>query len=701
MMIFMAISMSSMSLLAQKQDTSAVSLIELSLEELMNIRITSASKFEQTVKESPSSTSVITRNQIKNYGWVSTNDVLSKLPGFALSQDYERQTISSRGVFESWNSNHLLMMVDGVPMNSIFGGSAVTNEVTPLLFTKSMEVIRGPGSALYGSNATNGMINFNSLSASDLDDKIELRFRRASWNTNIFDVVTGGKTSNFSFVSAFNFYESDGASYSSLDASNTQKYNINNSQANLYFFNKIEGAGKFAGFSFQHHEQSWKFATGHGWLNLVPDIPENMSDSRRTLTLAYRSPDQSKRVKQEYILKYSRRGQDYFQRFYRNGDAGYPFGLTEVVKSSFVDYFGRAQWKLDLGSNSNLLGGMEYTFFDYRGDDIHLSNVNLNTDYSATANNELTYVGSYLPYLEGNNYNSSGLYAQYNTPDLGGLIATLGLRYDRAWFKYNDLPTSNVEKKSLSKLNPRLTLVYKANDKLTLKAMGGSAFRSPSPFELFVGNSFNGASNLKELKPELVRTYELASDLTITNNLTWRMNGYMTESKNVIAYGASNVLINLFSSTSAGIENELWFSANKFQGFLNHSYTKRIDESAADESISLHKKKLTWYPGHLFNLGVKYNNNKFSSSAQLHYQGSIQRRDSDKSDAYNQLRGENVKAWTTVDLKAGYKITSALELSLQLNNLTDQKGYLFKTYKQPFDYQIPGRRIMLDMTFRF
>jgi outer membrane receptor protein involved in Fe transport len=677
-------------------------LFDLSLEELLNMRITSASKFEQSLRDAPSNISVITRKQIQQFGWISTDEVLSRMPGFAMSQDFEKHTISSRGVFESWNGNHMLSLMDGVPMNLLFVGSSLSSEVTPLVLTKSLEVIRGPGSALYGSNATNGVISYQSVTPDDLSTPVEIRLRRGNWNTTVFDFITGITGKNVSVVSAFNFFETDGHSYESLDATNTQRFAIDNYKSSYYFFNKVEGVGKFAGWSFQHHDQAWDFSTGHGWLSMVPDVPENMNEGRRLFVLKYKTPSQEKKLSHEYVMKYQHNFEKYLQRFFPQGDAYYTYGLTEILKSSFNDYFGRSQWTYALGKKANVLGGLEYNYFDYRGDDLHLSNVYLDGDYSPTENNQLVKIGSYLPWLEGHAYQTAGVFAQFNATLIPSLSATLGLRYDRAWFKYNDLYEEGipVRSKSLSKLNPRLSLVYTISPKATIKAMAGSAFRSPSPFELFVGNSYNGTSNLKELKPENVRTYELEADIEIINGVLWRMNAFRTEVDDVIAYGSGNVLINLFSVTTAGFETELQFRRKGLDGFINYSLAKRINEGRADELITIHPQQMTWYPSHLANLGLSYNKNKFNLSSQVHYQGVVNRRESDQSTELNILRGNEVAAWTTVDVRAYYQLTKEIRLGVQANNLFDSKGYYLKTYANPFDYQIPGRRMLVDLTIR-
>ena len=147
------------------------------LTELLNIQIISVSKVAQRPIDAPGIVGAITRDQVREYGWQSLNDVLAQQPGFAPSQDYDRRTTSARGVFEGWNNNHMLLLVDGIPMNDNIYGSAYTSEVTPIFMAKSLEIMRGPGSALYGSNAVNGVVSINTLKAEDLKGRGEARLR--------------------------------------------------------------------------------------------------------------------------------------------------------------------------------------------------------------------------------------------------------------------------------------------------------------------------------------------------------------------------------------------------------------------------------------------------------------------------------------------------------------------------------------------
>ncbi|MBK6265734.1 TonB-dependent receptor [Marivirga sp. S37H4] len=675
----------------------------------MDISVVTASKFEQPIKDAPSTISLISRDKIIKYGWLSGNEILSRLPGFSISQDYDRKTVSSRGVYEGWNNNHLLMLIDGVPMNDNMYGTAFTWEITPLVFMRSVEVIRGPGSALYGSNATNGVISYNTLSAKDLKKKAEIRYRVGNQGTHVFDLLTGHETEHVSFVSAFNFYQTNGHNYKSLDASDDEEHTINESRSNYYLFNKIEGKGNLEGFSLQHHEQAWEYTTGHGWLFHVPDQPENMNENRRLISLRYKTPDPSKKFNHEYLMRYQRHGVDWNVRLFPNdftsGGVNYQYGLTELLNTHTSDIFSRVQWSYGADNKSSILGGVEHSYFFYGGDDLHFSNANLNGDFGPTTGNQFIEVGEYFAFLNRHPMHNLGIYGQYTSPKFGDKFqATLGVRYDFASFMFNDIyydgpGTPEDEQLSFDKLSPRLSLVYSVNKKLTLKAMAGQAFRTPSPSELFGSNTYLLGSNIRELRPEVITTIEFGSDLQLTQNLNWRFNAFSTKFEDQIAYSVSNFNLstNLYSLTTIGIENEIHFKVGKLDGFLNHSFVERIDEVIIDPTISESKDKLTWVPQQLGNLGANYSFSQFTLSMQVHCQGSVERRDSDRDASADSKRGASVGSWASLDMRAAYQPFDFLEIGLVGTNLTNTKGKLLKNNLYAFDYQIAGRFILLDI----
>jgi len=218
---------------------------------------------------------------------------------------------------EGWNNNHLLLLIDGIPFNDNLYGSAYTWDITPLVFANNIEIIRGPGGALYGTNAMNGVISINTPNASDLNGHGEAKFKGGGLKTQSYDVITGVEGDNIGMVTSFSYLSTAGNEYDSYDMSgriNTdsslKKFKINDSRKSKYFFGKIYGKGKYEGLSFQFHQQNWQYETGHGWLFQIPDGYENMKEDRSILSLRYAPRDEEKKFNYETSVRYQRHNID-------------------------------------------------------------------------------------------------------------------------------------------------------------------------------------------------------------------------------------------------------------------------------------------------------------------------------------------------------------------------------------------------------
>lgn len=705
---------------------------EFSLEELLNVQVISASKISQKTNEAPSVISVITEEQIHSYGWQSLNDILFTQPGFFPSHDYDRVTVGSRGLFEGWNNNHLLLLIDGVPYNDNLYGSAYTTEITPLFFVKSLEIIRGPGSALYGSNATNGVLSINTLSAKHLNGKTLAQFRLGTQNTQIYDFCGGENADDFSYIVGFNVLRTSGNEYNSYDGSyrtnadgNLSQFKIRDDRNSIYGFGKIEGKNAFAGLNLQLHYQAWNFQTGHGWLWMIPDFDEAMQESRIFVTLSYTSPA-TKNWNQEYVVRYQSHQLDWNMRYYPNGALNnfYPSGTWEYLKTDAQDIFARAQWTFSIKKEATVLAGLEGSILFYNGDKEHYSNTDLNDEGGFTMDNGTevpSYEGWYAPFPQNSNRSfgpwfawildkpvkNIGLYSQFTSGTFLGskLKATLGLRADFQFFTFNALDKAGTpeEHKSFSQISPRLGLVYLASDNLSVKALAGRAFRAPSPTELFGANTWTIASNLRELKPETITTLELAMDWKLNANINWRLNFFYTQFANQIAYSVTNnnLSTNMYTLTNAGMEADFLFSFKRLNGFLNYSFYKRLDETIFDTAITANENELTWAPAHTLNLGLRYKVEKFAASLQGHYQGKVKRRASDFTEPlFVPLRPEHVKEWLSIDARLLWEVTPILELAFNATNITNSQNYVIKNFSYPFDYRMNGRRIFAEIKIK-
>jgi len=143
-------------------------LTQTSLEDLMNIAVTSVSRKEQTTSQAAAAVFVISREDIRRSGALNIPDLLRMVPGLDVGQiNASNWAISARG-FNGQFSNKLLVLVDGRTVYTpIFAGVLWDSQNVPLDSIERIEVIRGPGAAIWGSNAVNGVINIITRSAKD------------------------------------------------------------------------------------------------------------------------------------------------------------------------------------------------------------------------------------------------------------------------------------------------------------------------------------------------------------------------------------------------------------------------------------------------------------------------------------------------------------------------------------------------------
>lgn len=159
------LAMSALSTGVAAQDSSQgsakpVDLTSISIEDLMNIQVTSASKKAESLSAAPAAIFVITGEEIRRGGFSSVPDALRIVPGlYVVQQNAHVWLVSARG-FSSSTNDKMLVLIDGrLVYSPTFGGVYWDVQDPPLADIDRIEVIRGPGGTLWGANAVNGVIN--------------------------------------------------------------------------------------------------------------------------------------------------------------------------------------------------------------------------------------------------------------------------------------------------------------------------------------------------------------------------------------------------------------------------------------------------------------------------------------------------------------------------------------------------------------
>ena len=153
---------------AQQPDTAAQALKRLSIEQLMNLEVTSVSKRPERLAQTASAIQVITQEDIRRSGASSLPEALRLASNLQVAQVDSRQwAISGRG-FNSTTANKLLVLIDGRTVYTpLFSGVFWDVQQVHLADIDRIEVISGPGATLWGANAVNGVINVITKDAKD------------------------------------------------------------------------------------------------------------------------------------------------------------------------------------------------------------------------------------------------------------------------------------------------------------------------------------------------------------------------------------------------------------------------------------------------------------------------------------------------------------------------------------------------------
>lgn len=149
---------------AQKAaDGAASDPAEMALESLFNMQVTTASKFPEKLSGAPGVMSVVTQDDLRRYGAMTVGEALERVPGLITTTSFftDRSIVAMRGDQAKGNGSHLLFLINGRPSREIQEGGLISDilQSFPVHMLERIEVIRGPGSVLYGTNAFTGVVN--------------------------------------------------------------------------------------------------------------------------------------------------------------------------------------------------------------------------------------------------------------------------------------------------------------------------------------------------------------------------------------------------------------------------------------------------------------------------------------------------------------------------------------------------------------
>jgi outer membrane receptor for ferrienterochelin and colicins len=555
----------------------------LSLEELMDIEVVTATGVKQKITEAPSTMWVITAQEIRERGYEQLDDVLRDIAGVDLIRVYGRAPsfITFRGMYGDEN-RRMLFMIDGVVENSVIGDFAIGGCAYSLHNVERIEILWGPGSALYGANAFGAVINIITKKGEEAKG---LHFQRAfgSYNTSVENIMLGLKKSRVELALSGSLFNMDGPQFSRRDPSYSNSYVKNAWSFNGNISYTVKKMKTMLGARSYDTPGGWgePLASPTNLLGLASQGNQNtgrggmlQSDFNGNVSSFAEIRSRTTFLQNEYTVNSNL---SFFARVqYREtelSDKTYIYsnspGTSFVSKAPAAYYANRTAGELSanysLAKQHQLSAGVQvYQDNLERGfreviDDTHFDTIgnipvtNIHATFKPRVYSIQNNIGTYLQYI-------------VNTSILKKTNFTFGGRYD-----HNSVYGSTV--------NPRVAIVNQPNDKLTFKLLYGSAFRAPTNFELYAASKGIRIPNL-DLKPERIQTYEANIICRPEKILSVQLNLFQNELRDVIIHDVpvgSGLTQNQNEGTASikGVEAKMdivlpeWYSA-----FLNFTYQK-------------------------------------------------------------------------------------------------------------------------------
>lgn len=495
-------------------------LTNLSLEDLMKIKITTASKKPEKLSASPAAVFVIDSEDIYRYGYRTLGEALRSITGFYVSSDRSYDYVGVRGYMRpSDYSTRVLLLINGHRLNDPIYDQAPIGEDFPVDMESvdHIEVVKGPGSSLWGTNALLAVINVITRSGQEIagskvsagTDKIFAEYGSVTGELDLACSMAGVRSSGEKsiYFPEFDSPETNNGLATNIDETEATQSYLSASYKNLKLF-------------YSHGSRSKVLPTA-AYATIFNDPRTTMKDIRSLVELSYESPRASANSR-------SLLARIFYDEYHYLGDWICDYPPVTLNKDNYLSQMWGTEIRLSqpMTRNISLTYGAEY-LRAYRIDE---------------NNYDLDPYESYI--LSSSSRITQSLYAHANYTPTTRLSAILGARCDdystfgRTW-------------------SPRAALVYSPKEGTSIKALYGNAFRAPNCYEVTSQDP-----NRSPISPEKIQTQELVWEQQIGNNSRLITSLFRYNLSKIIGpIPADNpwdtpYMINQGSATSSGIETQ-------------------------------------------------------------------------------------------------------------------------------------------------
>jgi outer membrane receptor protein involved in Fe transport len=479
-------------------DASTTDLNALTLEELMQVQVVGAALHPQTLQDAPASVTVITAEDIRKYGYRTLGEALAGVRGFYTTNDRTYETIGVRGFnLPGDYDSHVMVMVNGHNMaDNIFDYMLFFGNGFPIDMNliKRIEIIRGPASALYGSNAIFATINVVTKSP-DEAGPLTVTADTGSFGEKKGHIMDTAAFGGAEVLLSASIYNNTGESPLFFPEFNTPQNNYGkavdlNGEKGYHFFANLVWRNWTVTAVFSDHDQIQPISWGPTIFN---DRGTKNNDARNFVEAAWERPVAGGTLKwrtfydaYHYLGRFDYALGDGSVEDNRQHDLGDWVGtqLTYRIRPSFAgDITVGAEGKIDIRA--------------------------LMTDY------DLSPVPITYPGVDHPNH-SEGVTVQDERKLSRGWKLDLGLRFD--------ISSYGISAYGHHFFSPRAALLYQRSE-WTVKFLYGRSFRNPSTYQLFYSDGLAVQAN-PDARPETSNTVEVDLDRRLGKRMNLQVSAY-------------------------------------------------------------------------------------------------------------------------------------------------------------------------------
>lgn len=509
------------------EEVSDDTFMDLSLTDLLKMDVTSATKKTQKISQAPAVISVITAKQIQERGYRTVGEALESVAGLDLLHDHFQYNLGIRGISggkRAW-SRIVKVMIDGQPVS--FRSSSenwLGEELIPMNVISKIEIIRGPGSALYGANAFLGVINIITKTAEEvrIGEVLGQFGVGEDYLAGGANVMAGGNAGDFDVVVAGSFFIPNDTGYKvvpmpgeQLPPSIADEESRDDIAAKESYFAKLHYGNERMGdvtldFNLQWLDsyaefQDWGYLTHNnrvGLYNLYGRAKYGKSFGETLdwdISFAFSNGETSKKDRLDI---------DNDDAVWTSRDLGF-MGFDAATQGTY----NFDEWtSLSLGIDFNL---DKHNLLSYYQEPNHDRNPPLDQE---TGEKEFLNLGAYLQAV---------VYPFRLAKKEVDLGVTAGFRFDY----HNEYDNA---------FNYRAGIVYPIADWIYVKALWGTSFKAPSATQLYSNYIVNrGIIGNKHLKPEKANTVEAAVGARIGKYVSLTLNGFYNIIKDKVFFPRS------------------------------------------------------------------------------------------------------------------------------------------------------------------